>query len=95
LALALGATAVALLVFVPVALEVLKNVGIAPALLVGGMETVTQLLVLLNALSRTLFVLLDQFAGPLAILSLGSLLTALALNGLWILTMRRLRVARW
>ncbi len=95
LALALGATAVALLAFVPLALEVVENAGIAPALLVGGIETVTQLVVILNALSRALCVLLDQFAGPLAILSLGSLLTALALNGLWILTMRRLRIARW
>jgi hypothetical protein len=38
-------------------------------------------------------VLLDQFALPLAVVSVGSLVVALALNGLWIRTVRRLRVA--
>lgn len=94
LALALGATAVALLAFVPVALDLLQNVGIGPTLVIGGVETIIQLLALVDALSRTLFVLLEQFAGPLAILGLASLVVALALNGLWVVTMRRLSTAR-
>jgi len=93
LALALGATAVALLTAIPIALGLLENLGIAPALLIGGVGTATQLLTLLDALSRTMLVLLDQFAVPLVVSSLSSLVVALALNGLWIAMIRRLRVA--
>ena len=93
LTLVLGTTTLALLLLAPFALGLLNNLGIAPALLVGGVETVTQLLVLVDALGRLLFVLLDQFALPLTVLSLGSLLVALALNGLWIRTVRKLGVA--
>jgi hypothetical protein len=93
LTLVLGTATLALLLLAPFALGLLNNLGIAPALLVGGRETVTQLLVLVDALGRMLFVLLDQFAMPLAAFSLGSLLVALALNGLWIRTVRRLSIA--
>jgi predicted anti-sigma-YlaC factor YlaD len=93
LTLALGTATLALLLLAPLSVGLLNNLGIAPALLVGGVGTVTQLLFLADALGRLLFVLLDQFARPLAVLSLGSLLAALALNGLWIRTVRRLRVA--
>lgn len=92
LTLALGTTTLALLLLAPFALGLLNNLGIAPALLVGGVETVNQFLVLVDALGRLLFVLLDRFAQPLAILSFGSLLVALALNGLWIRTVRKLSV---
>jgi hypothetical protein len=92
LTLALGTTTLALLLLAPFALGLLNNLGIAPALLVGGVETVTQLLFLVDALGRLLFVLLDRFAQPLAVLSFGSLLVALALNGLWIRTVRKLSV---
>jgi predicted anti-sigma-YlaC factor YlaD len=92
LALALGAAALALLTLTPIALGLLGNVGAAPALLIGGMETITQLLLLLEAVSRMLLVLLDRFAVPLILLGLGSFTVALALNGLWIAAMRRLRV---
>jgi hypothetical protein len=94
LTLALGATVVALLTLVPIALGLLGNLGVAPALLIGGVETVTQLLTLVDGLGRVLLVLLDQFAVPLAVLASGSLLLAAALNGLWIGTMRKLRAAR-
>jgi anti-sigma factor RsiW len=94
LTLVLGTATLALLLVAPFALGLLSNAGIAPALLVGGVETVTQLLGLVDGLGRMVFVLLDQFARPLAVLSLGSLLVALALNGLWIRTVRRLSVAR-
>jgi anti-sigma factor RsiW len=92
LTLVLGTTTLGLLLVAPFALGLLNNLGVAPALLVGGLETVTQLLVLVDALGRLLLALLDQFALPLAILGLGSLLVALALNGLWIRMVRRLRV---
>jgi anti-sigma factor RsiW len=94
LALALGVTTVALLTLVPIALGLLENLGVAPALLIGGVETVTQFLNLVAVLSRALFVLVDQFAVPLSILVLCSLTIALVLNGLWIAIMRRLRTAR-
>jgi anti-sigma factor RsiW len=93
LALALGTTTLAVLMLTPFALGLLNNLGVAPALLVGGAQTVAQLLVLVDALGRLMFALLDRFAQPLAILSLGSLLVALALNGLWIRTVRKLGVA--
>lgn len=94
LALALGATAVALLTLAPLAVGLLESLGIAPTLLIGGVGTAAQCLALLDALSRTLLVLLDQLAVLIAVLGFGSLVMALALNGLWILTVRRLRVAR-
>jgi len=93
-ALVIGAAALALLVLVPFALGLLDNLGIGPALVTGGLETITQLLVLFDALSRTLVILLDQFAVPLAILGAGSLLVALTLNGLWVIMIRKLRVVR-
>jgi hypothetical protein len=93
LTLVLGTATVALLLLAPFALGLLNNLGIAPALLAGGVGTVNQLLALVDAVGRMAFALLDQFALPLAVLSLGSLLVALALNGLWIRTVRRLTVA--
>jgi predicted anti-sigma-YlaC factor YlaD len=93
-ALAIGAATLALLVLVPFALGLLDNLGIGPALVMGGLETITQLLVLFDALSRTLVILLDQFAVPLAVLGAGSCLMALLLNGLWIVTIRKLRIVR-
>jgi hypothetical protein len=94
LALTLGAATLAVLTLLPLALGLLKSWGIAPALFVGGVETITQLLVLVDAMSRMLIVLLDQFARPLLILGLSSLAIALGLNTLWIATMRRLSIVR-
>lgn len=93
-ALTTGAATLALLALVPFALNLLGNLGIGPALLMGGLETVTQVLAFFDALSRMLLTLLDQFALPLAILGVGGLLLALVLNGLWIVAMRRLHVQR-
>jgi len=93
-ALTLGTIAVALLVLVPAFLGLLDGLGVAPALISGGPETLVQIFALLSALVRVLLVLLEHFGRPLAILGLGSLMVALALNGLWIGALRRLRVAR-
>ncbi len=90
-ALVLGTVALALLVLAPLPLGLLKTLGITPALISGGPETLAQLLSFLNALAHTLLVLVDQFAVPLVFLGLCSLGAALVLNGLWIGTMRRLR----
>jgi hypothetical protein len=95
LALVLGTVTLTLLLLAPFTLDLLSALGdIAPALLVGGLETIDQLLVLVDALGRTAFILLDQLALPLAVVSLSSLLVAVALNGLWIRTLRRLSIAR-
>lgn len=93
LALALGAATLTMLTLVPAGIRLLENVGVAPALLIGGAETAQQLLVVADGLSRTLLALLDQFARPVMALSLVSLAIALALNGVWVAAMRRLRVA--
>lgn len=93
LALAVGTTALAVLVLIPLVVTVVDNLAVAAILLTGGLETITQLLALLDAVSRTALILLNQFSVPFAVLSATSLLVALALNGLWIATMRRLQAA--
>ena len=90
--LAIGATALALLTLVPLTLVLVGNLGAVPALLVGGGETLTQLMSMLDALARVLFVLLDQIATSLAVLSLITLFVAAVLNGFWIAAIRRLSV---
>ncbi|RLC65124.1 MAG: hypothetical protein DRI48_07055 [Chloroflexi bacterium] len=83
-ALALGTIALALLVWAPAILGLLDVTGMAPALLSGGPETVAQLLAFLETTGRAALVLVEQFAIPLAFLSLCGLGTALALNTLWV-----------
>lgn len=95
LTLALGAASLALLMLIPVALRLVANLGIAPALLVGGLETAQQLLDLVDAATRTMLILLDQFAVPFALLSAGTLAVAVLLNAIWIAAVRRLQVAGW
>ncbi len=90
-ALVLGTVALALLVLAPLPFGLLKTLGITPALVSGGPETLAQILSFLNALAHTLLVLVEQFAVPLVFLGLSSLGAALVLNGLWIGAMRRLR----
>ena len=92
LVLLLGATSLALLVLIPCAMAVVANLGIVPAVLTGGPETVAQVLGLIHASSRAVLSAVAQSVTPLVILGGGSLLAALALNGLWIAAMRRLQV---
>ncbi len=92
MALALGTVALALLVLSPIFVGLLDVMGIAPVLISGGLETVTHLLALLGALGRALLVMVETFAVPLACLGLFGLMITLALNGLWIGTVRHLRV---
>jgi predicted anti-sigma-YlaC factor YlaD len=89
-ALALGTVALALLALAPILLGLLEATGIAPALVSGGPQTVAQLRALLGTAGRTLLVVAEKFAIPLALLSLFSLAIALALNRLWIGAVRRL-----
>jgi anti-sigma factor RsiW len=93
-ALGLGAVALMLLALGPTLVSLLGATGIAPALVSGGPETVAQLLTLLGAAGRAVLVLAETFAGPLAFLSLCSLMAALALNSLWMGAVRYLRAAR-
>jgi predicted anti-sigma-YlaC factor YlaD len=92
-ALTMGVATLALLVLVPFALNLVDSFGIGPALLRGGLDTAAQLLTFFDVLSHVLLTLLDQFAVPLAILGAGSLLLALVFNGLWVISLRRLRAA--
>jgi predicted anti-sigma-YlaC factor YlaD len=91
--LALGTVALVLLALAPIILGLLDAAGIAPALISGGPQTMAQLLALLGTVGRTLLVMAENFALPLAFLSLFSLAIALALNRLWIGAVRRLRAA--
>ena len=90
-ALALGTVALSLLLLAPACLGLLNATGIAPALVSGGPETAVQLLATLGATGRAVLVLIEKFATPLALLSLCGLVTTLALNGLWVSAVRRVR----
>lgn len=92
--LGLGAAVLAGLTLIPLGLGLSGSLGAAPALLAGAGETMTQLLLVFTGITRVFVALLDQFALPLGALALGSVFAALILNGLWIATLRRLRVAR-
>ena len=90
--LTLGTVALALLALAPALLGLLNATGIAPALIVGGPETVAQLMTFLGTIGRALLVLIEKFALPLASLAMCSLVVALALNSLWMGAVRRLRI---
>ena len=92
--LALGITALALLVLAPVLPGLLGVQGMLPALVRGGPETIAQLLALLGTAGRTMLVLVEQFAVPLAFASLCGLMMIMMLNGLLIGAVRRLRATR-
>jgi anti-sigma factor RsiW len=89
--LVLGTVALVLLALAPALLGLLDATSIAPALVSGGPETLTQLLALLGTLGRALMVLVEKFAIPLVFLSLYGLVVAVALNGVWVGAVRRLR----
>ncbi len=91
-ALVLGTIALTLLLVAPVLLDLLRISGIAPTLLSGGPATVVQLLSTVATMGRTLLVLLETFAAPLAALIMCSLALAFALNRLWVGALGRLRI---
>ncbi|MBN1810609.1 MAG: zf-HC2 domain-containing protein [Anaerolineae bacterium] len=93
-ALTLGTVALALLLMAPVLLGLLDAVGIAPALIRGGPTTLLHLLGAGETLGRTYIGLIGSLIIPLVILGLCGVTTALALNGLWIGALRRLRASR-
>lgn len=90
--LTLGTVALALLALAPAILGLLNATGIAPALIAGGPETVVQLMTFISTIGRALLVLIKGFALPLTSIGMCSLVTALALNSLWMGAVRRLRV---
>jgi anti-sigma factor RsiW len=92
--LTLGTVTLALLALAPVLVDLLAATGIAPALVSGGPATITQLLGLMGATGRTLLVLTEKLAIPLAVLSLGGLAIALALNGLLVRAVRRVHTTQ-
>lgn len=89
-ALAFGATALALLTLGPITAWFLEHAGIVSTLLAGGLGTMRQLLTMVAPMWRLLSVLLDQLRVPLTMLALGSLVIAVALNALWIATVRKM-----
>jgi predicted anti-sigma-YlaC factor YlaD len=93
-ALSLGTVALALLMLAPILVGLLDAIGIAPALIRGGPTTLLHLLGTGETLGRTYIGLIGSLVIPLAILGLCSMTAALALNGLWIGAIRRLRASR-
>ena len=85
--------ALALLVLAPVLLGLPDVISLAPALVSGGPETIAQLLTFLGTMGRSLLILIEKLAAPLAALGLCSLTLALALNRLWIGAVSHLRAA--
>lgn len=84
LTLALGTVALVLLLIAPAVSGLLTAAGVAPALVIGGPETVGSMLPLLGAVARTVLVLARMLAIPLAVVSLCGVTLALAANGIWI-----------
>jgi predicted anti-sigma-YlaC factor YlaD len=93
-ALTLGTVALALLLVAPALLGLLDALGIAPALIRGGPTTLLHLLGAGETLGRTYLGLIGRLIIPLVILGLCGMTSALALNGLWIGALRRLRASR-
>lgn len=91
-ALTLGTVTLALLALAPALFGLLNATGIAPALISGGPETVTQLLLFTGTIGRTLLIVVEKLALPLVSLIMCGLVFALAVNGIWMGAMRRLRV---
>jgi predicted anti-sigma-YlaC factor YlaD len=91
-ALTLGTVTLALLILAPALIGLLNGLGIAPALISGGPETLSQLLLFGGTMGRAVLVLIEALALPLAALIVCSLLMALAVNSLWIRMVRRMRV---
>ena len=89
-ALTLGTIALALLMLAPALLGLLNATGIAPALASGGPETINQVLTFACTMGRAILILVEKFLAPLAALGLCSLVTALALNTIWMGAVRRL-----
>jgi anti-sigma factor RsiW len=94
LTLTLGSVALMLLMLAPLMLTFLEATGLAPALVSGGPETVAQLITFLGTIGRALWIVLRNFTLPLAALAFLSLMLTVALNGLWIGALYRLRVSR-
>jgi anti-sigma factor RsiW len=89
--LALGTLALILLLLAPLIPAVLNATDAFPVLARGGPETIIRLMALLGTIGRTMLVLTEAFALPLAFLGLCGLLGALMLNGLCVRAVRRLR----
>jgi predicted anti-sigma-YlaC factor YlaD len=92
-ALALATAALALLALAPALLGLLDATGIAPALVSGGPATVVQLMAMVGTMGHAMLVSAEKLAVPLAVLSLCGLVVALALNGLLMGAVRRVRAA--
>jgi predicted anti-sigma-YlaC factor YlaD len=92
--LTLGTVALALLLIAPALFGLLDTLGIAPALIRGGPTTLSHLLGVGETLGRTYIGLFEKLVVPLVILGLCGLVSALALNGVWIGALRRLRTSR-
>jgi predicted anti-sigma-YlaC factor YlaD len=92
--LALGSVALAMLLMAPALIGLLEATDIAPALIRGGPTTLLHLLGAGETLGRTYIGLIGSLAIPLAVLGACGVASALALNGLWIGALRRLRASR-
>ena len=92
--LSLGTVALSMIILVPILIGLLNVWGIAPALVSGGPTTLSQLLAAVGATGNALVVVAKAVLVPLAVVSLCGVAVTLALNGLWIGAMRRLRATR-
>ena len=94
LTLALGTVALVLLMLAPAVNGLLVAVGVAPALIIGGPETLSIMLPLLGVVGRTVAVLAKMFAIPLAVVSLCGVTLTLVANGIWIGMVRHVSRSR-
>ena len=89
LTLALGTVALVLLLAGPAVSSLLTALGVAPALVIGGPETISSVFPLLGVMLRTAVVLAKTFSIPLAVLGLCGVTMTFAMNGIWIGMLRR------
>jgi anti-sigma factor RsiW len=94
LVLALGTSALLLLVFGPTLLRLVSAAQVLPTLAAGGPETIYHLLTYWRALAQTALDLLGRFGLPLAALGATTLGLAIASNLAWLQALRQLRATR-
>ena len=92
--LTIGGVALALVSLSPVLMYAFQLIGLAPAIITGGPETLRQLITHWSTSVQTLLIVGRNLALPLALAGLCTLVVAVVANGVWIGSLRRARAAK-
>jgi anti-sigma factor RsiW len=94
LGLALGSAAVAAAVIVPLGLQLVGLLGIAPALIEGLPETAAHILPSIGAAGRAATLVAGEIILPLVVAGLCCLVALMVANAVWLGAVRRLRATK-